>query len=154
MDNRVGIYIISTGSMQTHPANKRSSFTNKLPKPLTLSIKHESSLFLSLESIAIENSIIQYPSVDRYPDLLIWNPVTKSIQSNFKIPEVHFEKPANFVSHMKSSTIDIFFKSLDIKGGKIHIQMIRKYILVSRRLFDFLRVNHEQNVSKHGDWFC
>ena len=108
MDNSVAIYIISSGSMEIHPANKRSSFTNKLARPLTLPIKHESSLFLGLESIAIENSIIQYPSVDQYPDLLILNPVTKSIQSNFKIPEIHFENPVNFVSHIRSSTLDIF----------------------------------------------
>ena len=91
--------------------------------------------------------------MDQYPDLLILDPVTKSIQSNFKIPEIHFENPVNFVSHIRSSTLDIFFKSLNIKKGKIHIQMIRKYILVSRRLFDFLRVNYGQNVLKHGDGF-
>ena len=79
MDLNTDLYLISNGSMGIFPENKRSRYINRLSKPLSLQDNSLSYLYIALESVTIENSIIQYRSEDRYPDIICFNRPMKMI---------------------------------------------------------------------------
>ena len=53
------IYVISNASMGIFPWNSRAKFSNELPKAITPKDADSSSLFISLESLVMENSFIE-----------------------------------------------------------------------------------------------
>ena len=56
--------------MQIYPDNTRARFSNILPKSFRCIGENGSGLYVSLESLIIENSIVQYDVDDSTPDIL------------------------------------------------------------------------------------
>ena len=54
------LFALSNNSLDIYPGNTRSSYTNRLPATISVSKIGVKGLWLSLESLAIENSIIPY----------------------------------------------------------------------------------------------
>ena len=53
------IYVISNASMGIFPLNSRAKFSNELPKSMKPKDVESESLFISLESLVMENSFIE-----------------------------------------------------------------------------------------------
>jgi len=88
MDLNTDLYLISNGSMSIFPENKRSRYINRLSKPLSVQDNSLSYLYIALESVTIENSIIQYRSEDRYPDIICFNKSMEDDPVHFIIPRI------------------------------------------------------------------
>ena len=54
------IYALSNSSTAIYPDNTRSDYINTLPRAIGVSKIGVNSIWLSLEAVAIENSIIPY----------------------------------------------------------------------------------------------
>ena len=54
------VYTLSHASMGVYPKNTRAQYVNALPKTLTLTNVAINSLWLCLEAVTMENSIVQY----------------------------------------------------------------------------------------------
>ena len=147
------LYLISNASMLTYPDNKRNKYCNQLIRPLSRSLNSRVSTVLALDSITLENSIIQYPSLDDYPDIFCFNKSVEDKPDIFKVSEVYYETPTKFLQHLKSECVSVFFKNIYLQGGKISLESNGKYTFISTRLFDFLKLLKKNSLRVLGvDW--
>ena len=77
MNNSELIYTLSNSSMKFYPENARTKYTNKLSKYISTSIPGHNFLWISLESITFENSIIQYEK-NNIPDIISYSNTRKN----------------------------------------------------------------------------
>ena len=82
------IYTISNASMNLFPQNSRAKFSNALPKVITTKYANISSLYVSLENLIMENSIVQYKGEINTPDIC-WSIKDKNYP--FLLKESNFE---------------------------------------------------------------
>ena len=119
------LFALSYSSLDIYPGNTRSSYTNRLPATISVSKIGVSGLWLSLESLAIENSIIPYKkSVD--PDIITHEEIDIShnkFQSyeEFFMPERWFENSRTFISFLQRECVSLFFKNVYLKNNAVVI---------------------------------
>ena len=95
MDLNTDLYLISNGSMGIFPENRRSRYINRLSKPLSVQDNSFSYLYIALESVTIENSFIQYPSEDGYPDIICFNKSMEDDPDHFIITRIFLKALLN-----------------------------------------------------------
>ena len=88
------LFALSISSLDICSGNKHSSYTNRLPAAISLSKIGVSGLWLSLECLAIENSIIPYKKSED-PDIITFEEIdvsNKQFQSyeEFVMPDRWF----------------------------------------------------------------
>ena len=127
------IYTLSNSSMTIYPDNTRANYINTLPRTIGVSQVGASSIWLSLESVAIENSIIPYKKSEE-PDIITYD----EIYQTFFIPEQCFDDTNSFVSFLQRVCVNVVFKDIYLKNGVINIQTIGKLTLISPRFLRFL----------------
>ena len=146
-------YLISNGSMNIFPDNSRSFFVNRLASPISSNPNSTKSIYLSLDSIVFENSIIQYPSFDSLPDIICFNQKTENKPDLFKLPEIYFENSQKLVNLLKIYCVGKFVKKIELRNEKFVLQTNGKCTFISIRFFDFLRLERKYGVSSLGsDW--
>ena len=145
-----GMYLISSGSVNIFPDNKRCNFINRLAKPISPQYDTNSTIFISLDSIVIENFIIQYTAIHDFPDIIYFTKPTHYTPDVFQIPEIYFESSEKFFEYLKSSCNGIFLKTVDFRNGKFSIQTNGSYTLISKRFIDFLRLSINKDVQLLG----
>ena len=113
MEEETNLYVISNGSMNVFPENKRSQFKNLLARPLSQLNRSSSFYYITLDSITIENSIIQYPSENNIPDIVCFNRSIEDHPDQFIVPEIYFESIDKFSKFLKVNCIGNFLKTID-----------------------------------------
>ena len=113
MEEETNLYVISNGSMNVFPENKRSQFKNRLARPLSQLNRSSSFYYITLDSITIENSIIQYPSENDIPDIVCFNRSIEDHPDQFIVPEIYFESIDKFSKFLKVNCIGNFLKTID-----------------------------------------
>ena len=83
------IYAVSNSSMDVFPTNSRTNFSNKFPKEISPT-RDDNTLYLSVESLIMENTIVQYKHKNGLPDI-IWK--SSNLIKSFKMPERWFNSP-------------------------------------------------------------
>ena len=134
MAGETSLYVISNGSMNVFPENKRSQFVNRLVKPLTQINSTSSYYYISLDSITIENSIVQYHTKNEVPDIVCFNRSIEDQPDQFIVPEIYFENITKFSNFLKSNCIGKFLKVIDVKNEKFTIQSNGKYTFFNKVL--------------------
>ena len=146
------LFALSNSSLDIYPGNTRSSYTNRLPATISVSKIGVSGLWLSLESLAIENSIIPYKkSVD--PDIITYEEIDIShnkFQSyeEFFMPERWFENSRTFISFLQRECLSLFFKNVYLKNNAVVIHTNGRKTLVSERFLRFLGFTEYNTVNK------
>ena len=139
--------------MNIFPNNKRNEYTNKLIKPISLTHNSGLRVYVAVDSVTIENSIIQYPSINDFPDIFCFNHSIEDEPDTFKLPEVYFENSQKLIQFLKSNCVHTFLKNICLRDGKVSLETNGKYTFVSIRLFDFLRIPKESSFRVLGiDW--
>ena len=146
MEQETNLYLISNGSMNIFPDNKRSHFVNRMVKPLALTKSLSSYFYITLDSITIENSIIQYPIEYNLPDLICFNQSIEDKPSQFTLPEIHFESIIKFLSFLRRNCIGEFLKEIEVKNNRFTLQSNGKYTFISIRFFEFLQLDQTDNL--------
>ena len=126
------IYALSNSSMTIYPDNTRANYINTLPRTIGVSQVGASSIWLSLESVAIENSIIPYKKSEE-PDIITYD----EIYQTFFMPEQCFDDTNSFVNFLQRVCVNVVFKDIYLKNGVINIQTIGKLTLISPRFLRF-----------------
>ena len=153
MAQETSLYVISNGLMNVFPENKRSQFINRLVKPLSQINSTSSYYYTTLDSVTIENSIIQYHTKNEVPDIVCFNRSIEDQPDQFIVPEIYFESILKFYNFLKSNCIGNFLKVIDIKHGKFTTQSNGKYTFISIRFFNFLKLDKTDNLPILGkDW--
>ena len=94
--NKGSFYVLSNGCMDIYPDNVRTRYSNTLTKQINIPLVESNSLWLALESITVEHSIIQYKDSDVSHDILILEDDNTSI--SFSLPEICFENESTFLN--------------------------------------------------------
>ena len=108
------LFALSNSSTDIYPDNTRSSYTNKLPRTISVSKVGVNGLWLSLESLAIENSIIPYKKSEE-ADIITYeekNVLDKEFKTfeEFFIPQRWFENTRSFISFLQRECVSLFKK--------------------------------------------
>ena len=106
------LFALSNSSTDIYPDNTRSSYTNKLPRTISVSKVGVNGLWLSLESLAIENSIIPYKKSEEadiitYEEKDVLDKEFKSFEKFF-IPQRWFENTRSFISFLQRECVSLF----------------------------------------------
>ena len=64
------VYAVSNSSMELYPSNTRSRFCNHLSKEVFVQETGKNSLWLTLENLLTENTIVSYNKSDNLPDII------------------------------------------------------------------------------------
>ena len=153
MDLNTDLYLISNGSMGTFPENKRSRYINRLSKPLSVQDNSLSYLYIALESVTIENSFIQYPSEEEYPDIICFNKSMEDDPDHFIIPKNFFESTSKLIDCLKTNCLIDFLKDIRLTNNKFTLQTNGKYTFFSVQLFTFLGFDKTAKLRILGqDW--
>ena len=143
-------YTISNASMSLYPENSRSGYLNHLPKQICTSSSGSKALWLSLESITFENSIIQYKRRED-PDIISFHQDNKTAVLFF-MPEKYFENVASFINDFRTECINLGLKDVCIKNGYITLTSTGSVIYMSAKLYRFLGFT-DGSSSKLGTMF-
>ena len=91
------VYAVSNSGMDIFPTNSRTQFSNKFPKEI-FTTHDDNALYLSVENLILENTIIQYKNKRGLPDI-IWK-ASNSIKL-FKMPERWFNTTQSMEMFLK-----------------------------------------------------
>ena len=108
------LYAISNSSMDIYPENSRTKFSNKFPKEILID-SDTNSLWVSIETIIMENTIVQYKAMNNTPDI-IW--FSSNFHTSFTMPERCFDGPKSLEVFLKSQFRGEF-KNSSIKDNTI-----------------------------------
>ena len=97
--NKGSFYVLSNGCMNIYPDNVRTNYSNTLAKQINIPLVESNSLWLALESITVEHSIIQYKDSDVSRDIMILDQ-SDLISKSFSIPEICFENESTFLNFL------------------------------------------------------
>ena len=152
--NEGSFYVLSNACMNIFPTNARSIYSNTLTKPIKVRNVGVNSLWLALESVTIENSIIQYKNTDVKYDLLHFD--MQSNKVSFSMPEKCFENAdtfINFFSHncKGKASKGKLLKDIKLINGFINIKTNGLYTLISSRFFRFLGFTDTEHVRVLGE---
>ena len=114
------IYAVSNSSMDVFPTNSRTKFSNKFPKEISITC-NDNSLYLSVENLILENTIIQYKNKRDSPDI-IWK--SSKLFKTFKMPERWFNTSKSLEMFLKSE-----FKTISTHFWDSEDDIERKTIL-------------------------
>ena len=128
--NKGSFYVLSNGCMNIYPDNVRTNYSNTLPKQINIPLVESNSLWLALESITVEHSIMQYKDSDVSHDILILDQFDL-ISKSFSIPEICFENESTFLNFFISKCVPTFFSSVQLVNGYISFQTNGSYTLMS-----------------------
>ena len=135
--NKGSFYVLSNGCMNIYPDNVRTNYSNTLAKQINIPLVESNSLWLALESITVEHSIIQYKDSDVSRDIMILDQ-SDLISKSFSIPEICFENESKFLNFFISKCVPSFFSSIQLVNGYISFQTNGSYMLMSSKLYRFL----------------
>ena len=153
------IYAVSNSSMDVFPTNSRTNFSNKFPKEIS-TIHDDNALYLSVENLILENTIVQYKNKKGLPDI-IWKS-SNSIKL-FKMPERWFNTPQSMEMFLKrefkiisryfsDSQDDIESKpilNISLKKDFFHLTMLKDVdTLIYPRFYKFLGFSSLDNILK------
>ena len=146
------MFALSNSSTDIYPDNTRSSYTNKLPRTISVSKVGVNGLWLSLESLAIENSIIPYKKSEEadiitYEEIDVSNNKFQSYEEFF-IPQQWFENTHAFISFLQWECLSLFLKKVYLKNDAIVIQTNGRKTLVSERFLQFLGFTEYNTANK------
>ena len=110
-----------------------------MSKYISTSIPGHNFLWISLESITFENSIIQYEKTN-IPDIISFsNPGENNRQPNILyISENVYLSNETFIEQFKHGTNSLFLKDAYLTNGYIELTTNDWYTLISPRLYRFL----------------
>ena len=95
------IYVISNSNMRMFPDNSRTAFSNKFPKELSVSNEGDNALWVIVENVIFENTMIRYRKKDAVPDIMLTDiPRRKNIL--FKMPERWFDNNRSLENFLSS----------------------------------------------------
>ena len=146
--NKGSFYVLSNGCMDIYPDNVRTRYSNTLTKQINIPLVESNSLWLALESITVEQSIIQYKDSDVTHDILILE--NDNTTKYFSIPEICFENESTFLNFFISKCVPSFFSSIRMVNGYISFQTNGSYTLMSSKLYRFLGFTNPKNLIKLG----
>ena len=144
------IYLLSNASMNVFSNNTRSLYSNTLAKPITASLSRGDLLWVSLESVTLENYIIQYPKqID--PDIIyftskqIFDITDEEFRQNEPkmvwIPEKRYTDSNSFFrlarSYFKGSILNDIYLSDEVANLIINPGLT----LISKKLVRFLKID-------------
>ena len=79
------VYTVSNASMDTYPKNSRSQYSNMLPKVIKPIKENADGLYLSLESLILEKTFVQFNSDSNTPDIFWYNPLNSHSRKFFLV---------------------------------------------------------------------
>ena len=153
------IYAVSNSGMDIFPTNSRTQFSNKFPKEISTT-HDDNALYLSVENLIMENTIIQYKNKRGLPDI-IWK-APNSIKL-FKMPERWFNTTQSMEMFLKrefkiisryfsDSQDDIESKpilDISLKKDFFHLTMLKDvYTLICPQFYKFLGFSSLDNILK------
>ncbi len=103
--NRELLYAISNSNMDMFPVNSRTKFSNKFPKEFSIDNINDNAIWISVENIIMQNTIIQYKNIGNIPDI-IW--FTSNFHKTFSMPEICFDSPKSIETYLRSEFLDFF----------------------------------------------
>ena len=127
MNMYTDLYVMSNASMNIFPNNKRNEYTNQLTKPISRVYNSDVCACIALDLVTIENSIIQYPSLNDFPDILCFNNSIEGTPDKFKLPEVYFENAEKLFHFLKSNCASTFLKNIYLHDDKVFLETNGKY---------------------------
>ncbi len=141
--NKGSFYILSNACMDIFPANTRSTFSNTLTKQFNVNNVGSNSLWLAVDSITIENSIIQYIRTDSEHDIISLKKCNivnncDSTLITFSLPKRCFENKHTFLSFFSHECIGKVLYDVKLVNGYINIETDGEYVLISKRFYRFL----------------
>lgn len=149
--NEESCYVLSNACMNVFPTNTRSNYSNTLTKQLKVKYVGVNSLWMALDSVTIENSIIQYKNIDVEYDLLHLDGYNNRV--SFSMPEKCFENSHTFLSFFSYNCVGKLLKDVKIINGFINIKTSGDYTLISSRFYRFLGFTDTKNVRILGKTF-
>ena len=141
------IYTLSNSSMKIYPNNTRTKFTNKLYKQIEVTRQGYDSLWMSLESITFENTIIQYKGDTSYDIICFPFDIER-----YAFPYKYFENLNSFADFIHLKTVGKFFKNIYLENGYFNLQTLQIRTLISPRLYHFLGFSNPNNVAIE-EWY-
>ena len=88
------LYVLSNSSMNVFPSNTRTEFSNKFSKEIQVTTQDRNeNLWISIENVNIQNTIIPYKSIDGMPDIICHS---SKLKFELTIPENYFETVKSF----------------------------------------------------------
>ena len=141
------------GQWVRSPKKKPSRYINRLSKPLSVQENSLSYLYIALESVTIENSFIQYPSEEEYPDIICFNKSMEDDPDHFIIPKIFFESTSKLIDCLKTNCLIDFLKDIRLTNNKFILETNGKYTFFSVQLFTFLGFDKSTKPHVVGpDW--
>ena len=149
------LYTLSNSSMTIYTKNTRSAYRNRLSKPVSVSNLGINSLWLALQSITFENTIIPY-TLSKSPDIILID-TKRDIDVNIGgnptflfLNEQYFPDGHSFIQAVKQQTKDVF-EDIYLDGQRVNIHTRGRGFItfISSRFFRFLgfaNVSETMNV--------
>ena len=94
------IYAVSNSSMELYRGNTRSTFCNHLSKEIFVDQTGKNCLWLNLENLLTENTIVTYNKSDNLPDI-IFNHSRKDQSKFFKMSKQNFSSNESVKHYLK-----------------------------------------------------
>lgn len=157
------VYTISNASMDIFPENSRGSFSNILPKPIKPKNENTKALYLSLDNLIMENTLVQYSSEPFTPDIYWFNPSNSDSRTFYlDISKFHSRKSLLLLLRKEIRNATRYFKVKDnnfrrgyvilrihFKSGLFIINTSKVLnIYISKRFLTFLGFVYTENT--HG----
>ena len=151
------IYVVSNSGMDVFPKNSRTKFSNNFPKEISIT-HNDNALYLSVENLILENTIIQYKNRRGSPDI-IWK--SSRLVKSFKTPERYFNSSQSVEMLLKSEfkNMSPFFGYRNVIGKNdsiLNISLKKEYFhldilkdvdtLICPQFYEFLGFSNMDSV--------
>ena len=146
--NEGAFYVLSNACIDTFPSNTRSKYSNTLSKQLNVKHTSVNSLWLALDSLTIQNSIVQYKNNDDLYDMLAVN-----TGIGFSMSEKWFESSQSFLNFLSSKRVGKFFTEVNLVNGFIILKTNGRYTVISKRFYRYLGFTNVENERVLGNKF-
>ena len=152
------IYALSNSSMELYRGNTRSTFCNQLSKEIFVDQTRKNCLWLNLENLLTENTIVTYNKSDSLPDI-IFNHSRKDQSKFFKMSKQNFNSNESVKDYLKlelESLTQTIVGSTINKPGCFDIELFDGYIhltfpqvfdmCIHSKFFEFLGLSEPEHV--------
>ena len=152
------VYAVSNSSMELYPGNTRAKFSNHLSKEVFVQNTGKNSLWLTLENVLSENSIVNYTKSDNLPDI-IFNHSERDKSRFFRMSKQKFTSNESVKDYLKfelTLLTEQFVRSSVTKSGCFDIELFDGYFHLTcpevfdmcfhSNFFEFLGLSESEHV--------
>ena len=152
------VYAVSNSSMELYPSNTRARFCNHLSKEVFVQETGKNSLWLTLENLLTENTIVSYNKSDNLPDI-IFNHSRRDKSKFFKMSKQNFRSNESVKDYLKvelglltekfvgSSINNPGCFDIELFDGYFHLTCPQVFdICIHSKFFEFLGLSEYEHV--------